>query len=112
MTRLAYPLMLLCLVGGVLAACDSTDPYLRQGVWRPNGANDADLNAMVAGPSDLALSTPAARADGGLAAAALTRLREDRVRPLLDSGLAQIVPVSGAPPPAPPAAAASPGTGQ
>ena len=98
--------VLLCLAG-----CDATDPYLRAGAWRPNGANDADLRAMVAVPSDLALGTPAAPADGAQAAAAVTRLRHDHVRPLLDSGLAQIVPVSGAPPATAPAAP-SPGAGQ
>jgi hypothetical protein len=80
-----------------LAGCDAIDPYSRAGAWHPNGANDADLRAMVAVPSDLALATPASPADGTLAAAALTRLRRDQVRPLLNSGLAQIV-VSGAPP--------------
>ncbi len=98
-----------------LAGCDLSDPYLRPGVWWPNGANEANLRAMVAVPSDLAFAEPAARADGGLAAAALNRLRQDRVRPLLDSGVAQLVPVSSgqaAQQPAPAPSAASPGSGQ
>jgi hypothetical protein len=41
-----------------------------------------------------------------MAAAALARLRLDQVRPLLDSGLAQLTPVANGTPPAP--AAASP----
>jgi hypothetical protein len=73
-----------------LAGCDQIDPYKRSGDWRPNGANDSNLRAMVRVPSDLAQSTPTDSADGGLAA----RLRHDRVRPLLDSGLAQIQPVA------------------
>jgi len=77
-----------------LAGCDQIDPYKRSGDWRPNGANDSNLRAMVTVPSDLAQSTPADSADGGLAAAAAARLRRDRVRPLLDSGLAQIQPVA------------------
>jgi hypothetical protein len=90
-----------------LAGCDLTDPYLRAGAWRPNGANEANLRAMVAVPSDLAVATPASPADGGLAAAALDRLRHDRVRPLPDSGVAQIVPVSSGSTPSPAAAAPS-----
>ncbi len=90
------------------AGCDRTDPYQREGVWRPNGANDINLRAMVMVPSDLAVATPPARDDGGMAAAAVARLRLDNVHPLPDSGVAQIVPVaSGAQQQAAPAAAAA-----
>jgi len=102
--------LLLVLLG--LVGCDGTDPYRRSGVWQPNGANDADLRAMVTVPSDLVLAAPAAAADGGLAVAALNRLRRDHVRPLPDSGLARIVPVGGAPPVAASAAVSSPGSGE
>ena len=84
---------LLLLLG--LAGCDLTGPYQRAGVWRPNQANETNLRAMVEAPSDLAAATPASPADGGLAAAAVARWRHDQVRPLLDSGLARIVPVNG-----------------
>jgi hypothetical protein len=93
-----------------LAGCDRTDPYLREGVWHPNGANDANLRAMVAVPSDLATATPAGPADGGLAAAALDRLRHGRVRLQPDSAGASDVPASGGSP-APPAAAPAAGSG-
>jgi hypothetical protein len=92
------PLLLL-----LLAACDQTDPYERTGVWRPNLANEINLRAMVEAPSDLATATQTARADGGMAAAAVARLRHDQVRPLLDSGLARILPVNGGDPAAAPA---------
>jgi hypothetical protein len=47
-----------------------------------------------------------------VAAAAVERLKTDRVKPLLDSGLAQIVPVSaGSPAPAAASPAASPAGG-
>ena len=46
---------------------------------------------MVAVPSDLVVASPASPSDGALTTAALTRLRRDNVRPLLDSGLARIV---------------------
>ena len=94
-----------------VAGCDRIDPYTREGAWRPNNANEANLRAMVAVPSDLVWATPASRPDGGLAAAAVARLRHDTVRPLPDSGLAQIVTVGTAQPapaqpvpPPPPAA--------
>jgi len=96
-----------------LAGCDLTDPYTRPGNWRPNGANDANLRAMVIVPSDVVLATQPDHADGGLAAAAVARLRHDNVRPLLDSGLAQIVPVgNGSTAAQQPAAAPVPGSGQ
>jgi hypothetical protein len=81
-------------------ACDQIDPYTREGAWRPNNANDANLRAMVAVPADLAAGEPASPADGTLAAAALNRLRHDQVRPLPDSGAAQFE--TPAPPPPPP----------
>jgi len=78
-----------------LAACSQTDPYTREGVWHPNGANEANLRAMVAVPADLATATQAGPADGGMAAAALDRLRHDRVRPLPDSAVADVTVSSG-----------------
>jgi hypothetical protein len=93
-----------------LAGCNQIDPYQREGVWRPNGANDANLRAMVAVPSDLVAATPARPADGELAAAAVDRLRHDRVHPLPNTGLAQIV-LSGGGPAAQAPAASTPGTG-
>jgi hypothetical protein len=93
-----------------VAGCDQTDPYLREGVWRPNDANAVNLRAMVVVPADLVAATPSGPADGGLAVAAVDRLRRDHVRQLPDSGLAQIIPVSGAPT-AQPGAASPVGTG-
>jgi hypothetical protein len=106
MTMTRSTALLLLLVG--LAACNQIDPYTRPGNWRPNGANDANLRAMVAVPADLVVATPASPADGQQAAAAVDRLRHDTVRALPDSGLAQITPVSGGSPSAP---AAAPPTG-
>jgi hypothetical protein len=94
-----------------LSGCDQTDPYRREGTWRPSGANEANLRAMVVVPSDLAVASRASAADGHLAAAALSRLHHDKVRPLPDSALAQVVPISGGSP-APPAAAAAQGSSQ
>jgi type IV pilus biogenesis protein CpaD/CtpE len=85
---------LLCIVVLTLAGCDATDPYLREGVWRPNGANEANLRAMVASPSDLVRGVVSVDGDGQQAAAALDRSRNDKVRLLPDSGIAKITPVS------------------
>jgi len=101
---MSRPTTLLLLL--VLAGCDLTDPYTREGVWRPMGVNAANLRAMVVVPSDLAMAQRSGPADGGMATAALARLRHGEIRPLLDSGLARIVPVNGgsaAPPAAAPA---------
>jgi hypothetical protein len=106
MTRLTALLLLLVVVTG----CHQLDPYQREGVWRPNGANAADLRAMVAVPADLAAGRPAAPANGGLAAEALDRLRQDRVRPLPDSAVAQVQPITSTAP-AQPAATPAAGTG-
>ena len=78
----------------VLAGCDITYPYEREGVWRPNYANDANLRALVVSPSDLMRGVESPGGDGQQAAAALDRQREDKPRKLPDSGVANIVPVS------------------
>jgi type IV pilus biogenesis protein CpaD/CtpE len=85
---------LLCILLLVLAGCDATDPYLRQGVWRPNGANEANLRAMVVSPSDLVRGVDSSAGDGRQAAAALDRLRNDKPRLLPDSAVAKVVPIS------------------
>jgi hypothetical protein len=108
MTMLRFIALLLLTV---LAGCNRTDPYQREGTWRPNGANEANLRAMVVAPSDLAVASHAGPSDGELADAALSRLHHDKVRPLPDSGLAQVVPVSGGTT-ASSAAAPTPGSGQ
>ncbi len=85
---------LLLLLAALLGACSWTDPYERDGVWHPNGANEANLRAMVMVPSDLVMAAPAAPAAGQEAAAALDRQRRDKVRPLPESGVAKLSPVS------------------
>lgn len=37
----------------LLAGCMSQDPYYRTDVWRPTGANAANIAAMAADPQDL-----------------------------------------------------------
>ena len=76
-----------------LAGCQATDPLYREGLWRPTGANDANLRAMVAVPSDLAWGTAAAPGgDGHLAARAVQRLRQGRTHPLHDVAISKVAP--------------------
>ena len=86
--------LLLCIVAFGVVGCGVIDPYQRAGTWRPNNANEDNLRAMVAVPSDLVRGVSASEGTGQQAAAALDRLRNDKVRKLPDSGLAQVTPVS------------------
>lgn len=73
------PLLVLC----ALAGCDIlTDPYHREGSWRPTGANDFNLRVMAAQPRDIIMGTGEPGSDGQAAADAVERLRTDRVRSL------------------------------
>jgi hypothetical protein len=94
-----------------LTGCQQIDPLLRDGVWRPNGSNETALRAMAAVPADLVHGAPAGPANGTVAAAAVERLQTDRVKPLLDSGLAQVVPVTAGAPAQPAASPAASSAG-
>lgn len=73
----------LLLAATVLAGCGPAfDPYQAEGRWRPSGSNEANLRTMLAEPRDLVAGRGTAQADGHLAASAVERLREDKVRPL------------------------------
>jgi hypothetical protein len=85
---------LLCFAVVVLAGCDVTDPYHREGVWHPGDTNEVNLRAMVVSPSDLVRGVSSPGGDGQQAAAALDRLRNDKPRPLPDSAIAKVVPVA------------------
>lgn len=76
----------------LLAGCHVTDPLYRPGLWHATGANDANLRAMVAVPSDLAWGAAAPGGDGHLAARAVQRLRQGRTRPLHDATISKIAP--------------------
>ena len=99
--------LLASLIALMVAGCDATDPFLRGDRWHPTGANAANLRVMARVPSDLARGARPDRSNGDLATAAVVRLREDRVRPLPDSGLAQVTPVGGGAPASPQAPAAN-----
>lgn len=73
----------------LLAACQ-TDDLNRPGTWRPGGANDANLRAMVADPAHLRAGVAATTERGMPAAQAIRRMETDRRRPLPDTRAAQI----------------------
>ncbi len=72
-----------------LSACGpDVDPLTREGLWHPTHVNRANLVAMVANPADLVRGTGSATADGLLAAAAVERLRTDKVKKLPSADVA------------------------
>jgi hypothetical protein len=73
----AVPALLLSLGG-----CDTVDPYKREGMWRPNGANALNRELQVARPSDLVQGRGTVTADGDTAARAIDRMRADKIKPL------------------------------
>jgi hypothetical protein len=73
-----------------LAACDSFDPYEREGSWRPSAANESNLRAMLVEPDELFVGTSERGSDGQMGGVAVERLRNDRVRALPASRLVQI----------------------
>lgn len=90
-----------------LAGCAATDPLRRADLWQPEGANERNIRAELAAPADaLRGRGDMSESDGLLAAAAVRRLRQDRVRPLPDSLLGDLkLQGSAAPATAAPAAA-------
>ncbi len=79
------PLLLIALLCGC-----ATDDLERPGTWRPSGANDANLRAMIAEPSHLRSGVAARTERAEPATQAIQRLQTDRRRPLPDSRAAQI----------------------
>jgi hypothetical protein len=73
-----------------LSACNQDDPLLRDGVYRPQHTNRADLTMMAANPSDLVHGSGVRTTDGQLAAAAIQRLHDNKVKKLPDAGISDI----------------------
>jgi type IV pilus biogenesis protein CpaD/CtpE len=87
MTRLVAMMGLL----GLLVGCAANDPLLSENTERPTGANELNIAAQVANPTDLVHGREAiGGADGSRAAEAIVRLRTGHVKPLPDSGISDL----------------------
>jgi hypothetical protein len=90
LTRLLPRLLVLSLALPALAACDRTDPYKREGMWRPSGANDTNFELQVARASDLVMGRGADEGNGFQAAAAIARYENDKERALPKAGISAV----------------------
>ncbi|WP_203074329.1 hypothetical protein [Falsiroseomonas ponticola] len=88
MSRFRTPILGLALLAGACTGTQ-TDPFAREGNWRPNGANEANLVRMLATPTDYTQGQAAPDAMGELATSAVQRLLQDRVRNLPTSATTQ-----------------------
>lgn len=86
------PLVRLMLLLAPLGGCAAFDPFTREGVWRPTGSNEANLQSMLENPNDLIAGRGATGSYGQTATQAVERLRNDRVRGLPASGLTTFAP--------------------
>ena len=75
---------------GTAACGPAYDPLTREGLYVPAHTNRANLTLMVANPGDLVRGTGATGGDGQIAAAAVDRLRNDKVKKLPASDISQI----------------------
>ena len=74
-----------------VAGCQNTDPLTRQnGDWRPAGVNQDNLAAEIENPADLTTGVADDGGDAGQAAAAIDRLRIDKVKTIEHIGLSTI----------------------
>ncbi len=80
----------ICLLLATASCGPQFDPLTREGMWSPTHINHANLTLQVANPGDLVRGTGTTGGDGQLAAAAVDRLRNDKVKKLPDSDIAQI----------------------
>ena len=87
---LAIRIGLVTLAAAALGGCAFMDPFERPGMWRPNSANDGNLELQVARPTDLLQGRGTTDADGLTAAAAVDRLRHDRVKELPQTGVSGV----------------------
>lgn len=68
--------------GFVLLAACTDDPFEQPGTWHATGANAHNLRVMVASPGDLERGHGADTSLGALSAAAIGRMRDDKIKPL------------------------------
>lgn len=85
MTRTPFIYAALALGVVLLGGCEDRDPYRRTDVWRPTGAPQANLAAMVANPQDLIRGHGVNRSDPKVANTAIQHIWTDTPKPLLDA---------------------------
>jgi type IV pilus biogenesis protein CpaD/CtpE len=78
--------VVLATIAVTLAGCEDLDAYHRPYVWYPTGAPQGNLAVMVAKPNDLIRGHGDGRVDGPVGEAAVTRLLQDRAKPLPNPG--------------------------
>jgi hypothetical protein len=83
-------LLLSALLVGLAGCGPAYEPLTRDGVWRAEHVNRANLTLMAASPADLVRGTGTQATDGQVQAAAVERYRNDKVKKLPDSGLTQL----------------------
>ncbi len=69
-----------------IAACQEMDPYARNDMWQPTGANAGNIAAMVANPYDLIRGRGSDRTDSNEPVLAIHRVNTDHPKALLDPG--------------------------
>jgi hypothetical protein len=77
-----------------LAGCDQIDPLYRDGTWHPGHNNRVDLTLQAAYPADLVRGSGAHSSDGILAAAAVQRLHDNKVKKLPQNGTSDVIATS------------------
>ena len=79
-------LILMLTIATLMSGCaGGGDPYRQPYTWSPTGSNAANLAAMVDHPADLARGRGLADSDGLEAAVAVSRLRDGKVKHLIDT---------------------------
>jgi molybdopterin biosynthesis enzyme len=73
-----------------VAGCEEYDPLYRDGLWHPMHVNRTDLTLMAANPADLVRGHGSPSTDGEVAAAAVQRLHDNKVKKLQQAGTSDI----------------------
>jgi hypothetical protein len=80
----------LCLLLATTSCGPAFDPLTREGLWRPSHINRDNLALQVANPADLTRGTGTTGGDGQIAAAAIDRLRNDKLKKLPASDISSV----------------------
>jgi type IV pilus biogenesis protein CpaD/CtpE len=80
----------ICLLLATASCGADYDPLTREGLWEPGHSNHNNLALQAANPGDLVRGSGTTGGDGQLAAAAVDRLRNDKVKKLPASDISQV----------------------